>query len=81
MDSSDIGPLGQPWDSCTPDHMIPEVVVTVNGTSETLDDTNKVLNTGGIDKASCPKTTDSPDPNESHETFSLVYIYNHFLKT
>ncbi len=72
MDSSDIGPLGQPWDSCTPDHMIPEVVVTVNGTSETLDDTNKVLNTGGIDKASCPKTTDSPDPNESHSWVQLT---------
>ena len=48
--------------SCTPDGIVPIVQVTINGITTSYSDTRQVLNTGGIDLASCPSGT-----NESHQ--------------
>src|SRR5207244_13624389 len=42
---------------CTNSNIIPQIDVTVNGVTTTYADTGQVLNTGGIDAASCPKGT------------------------
>src|SRR5256885_6855119 len=58
FDTSDIGPGGMDWFGvCTPSNIIPQIDVTVNGVTTTYADTGQVLNTGGIDAASCPKGT------------------------
>lgn len=55
MDSSDIGPGGAPWaGNCSQSGVIPQVDVTVNGAASTFSDAGQVLNTGGVDGASCP---------------------------
>ena len=48
FDTSDF-----PGITCTPDGIIPRVDVTVDGTLTSYFDTGQVLNTGGIDPASC----------------------------
>jgi hypothetical protein len=53
FDTSDIGVNGAAT-NCTPDGVIPEVDVTIGGVTSALFDTQQVLNTGGIDLASCP---------------------------
>jgi len=61
MDTSDVGPGGIGYSgNCTPDHIIPTVDVTVDGALTTFSDSGQVINTGGIDLASCP-----PGTNES----------------
>jgi hypothetical protein len=48
MDSSDIGPGGTSWaGNCSQSGVIPEVDVTVDGTTSVFNDTGQVLNTGG----------------------------------
>lgn len=55
MDSSDIGPGGVGWSgNCSQSGMIPEVDVTIDGTTTAFNDSGQVLNTGGVDGASCP---------------------------
>lgn len=48
FDSSDV-----PSENCTPDGIIPEVDVTVDGVMTPYFDTGQVLNTGGIDPPVC----------------------------
>lgn len=58
MDSSDIGPGGSGYaGNCTPDGVIPEVDVSIDGQVSTFSDSGQVLNTGGFDLASCPNGT------------------------
>ncbi|MHB8438371.1 MAG: hypothetical protein ACYDD4_04325, partial [Acidimicrobiales bacterium] len=55
MDSSDIGPGGGNWaGNCNESGIIPTVDVTEGGTSTVYNDSGQVLNTGGVDLASCP---------------------------
>lgn len=55
MDSSDIGPGGVGWSgNCSQSGVIPEVDVTIDGTTTAFSDSGQVLNTGGVDGASCP---------------------------
>jgi len=61
FDSSDV-----PGITCTPDGIIPTVDVTVDGVMTTYSDNGQVLNTGGIDPASC-----SDNPNESEQWVSI----------
>ncbi len=62
MDTSDIGPGGSPYaGNCTPDGIQPKVDVTLDGTTTTYTDSGQILNTGGVDLASCP----SAGTNES----------------
>lgn len=62
MDSSDIGPGGAGWaGNCTQSGVIPEVDVTIDGTTSAFNDAGQVLNTGGVDAAECPPR----DGNES----------------
>jgi hypothetical protein len=60
MDTSDVGKGGSAQLSCTQDGITPTVDVTIDGTLTTFSDTGRVINTGGIDLASCP-----PGTNES----------------
>jgi Bacterial Ig-like domain (group 1) len=58
MDTSDIGPGGSPYaGNCTPDGIRPTVDVTLDGTTTTYTDSGQILNTGGLDLASCPSGT------------------------
>jgi hypothetical protein len=54
MDTSDVGPGGAKWSGvCTADGIVPTVDVTVDGVTKTELDTGRVLNTGGVDGATC----------------------------
>lgn len=67
FDTSDIGPNGQSWSGhCDQSGVIPEVDATIDGVPSTFTDTGQVLNTGGVDKASCPNGS-----NES-EQWTLI---------
>lgn len=58
MDTSDIGAHGSRYvGDCTPDGILPTVDVTVDGTLTIYTDSGQVLNTGGVDRASCPSGT------------------------
>lgn len=57
LDTSDV-----PAVSCTQSDIVPQVVLDVNGTTTTYTDTTRVLNTGGVDKATC---SPSYENNES----------------
>ena len=58
MDTSDVGPGGSPYaGNCNPDGIQPTLDVTLDGTTTTYTDQGQVLNTGGIDLASCPNGT------------------------
>lgn len=65
FDTSDVGPHGRYWSGhCNSSGIVPEVVIaTASGTTK-LRDTGRVLNTGGIDKAKCPKGTGSHNESE-----------------
>jgi hypothetical protein len=55
IDGSDIGPNGANWgEHCTQSGVIPQVVATIDGTTETIADSGQVLDTGGVDSAYCP---------------------------
>jgi hypothetical protein len=67
FDTSDIGPNNANWaGNCSQSGVIPEIDATIDGTLNTFTDSKQVLNTGGIDLASCPGGT-----NESQQ-WSLV---------
>lgn len=59
FDTSDVGP---PGDCDSPNAVIPLVQITIAGVTTNLMDSAQVLNTGGVDGASCP-----PGGNESHQ--------------
>jgi RHS repeat-associated protein len=60
MDSSDIGTNGAPWSgNCNQSGMIPEIDVTAGGVTTSYQDTGQVLNTGGVDSASCGASNES----------------------
>ena len=55
FDSSDIGPNGANWaGNCNQSGVIPEVDVSIDGVVSTFADAGQILNTGGVDLASCP---------------------------
>jgi hypothetical protein len=54
FDTSDIGPNGANWaGNCTQSGVIPQVIASIDGVASTFADSGQVLNTGGIDRASC----------------------------
>jgi hypothetical protein len=58
FDTSDIGPNGANWaGNCNQSGVVPEVDVSINGVVNAFSDAGKVLNTGGVDLASCPNGT------------------------
>lgn len=62
FDTSDIGPNGANWSGdCNQSGVIPVVNATIDGAPQSFKDTGQVLNTGGVDRASCPP----PGGNES----------------
>lgn len=65
FDTSDIGVNGA-GTTCTPDGVIPQVVTTIDGATNTFSDVGQVLNTGGVDRASC-----AGGPNESIQWTSI----------
>lgn len=63
MDSSDIGPNGSNWaGNCSESGVVPQVTVTANNVAQTIVDSTQVLNTGGIDLASCPSGSNESEP-------------------
>lgn len=63
LDTSDVGPGGVSWSGdCSQSGVVPQVVVSVNGAQETFTDAGQVLNTGGIDLASCPVGSNESEP-------------------
>jgi hypothetical protein len=67
FDTSDIGPNGVNWaGNCNQSGVIPQVIVTIDGVTSTFNDNGQVLNTGGVDLASCPNGT-----NESEQWSSV----------
>ena len=71
MDTSDIGPNGAGWaGNCGNSGVIPQVTVSVNGTATTYADTGQVLNTSGVDAASCARPG-FPAGNETTQWVSI----------
>jgi RHS repeat-associated protein len=63
FDTSDVGPNGVGWSgSCTKSGVVPEVDVTANSVLQPFTDASQVLDTGGIDLASCPSGTNESQP-------------------
>lgn len=56
FDTSDIGVNGA-GTTCTPDGVIPKVIASIDGVSNTYSDLGQVINTTGIDTAACPSGT------------------------
>ena len=55
FDTSDVGPGGSDYSGhCDPNGIVPMVDVTINNQTTSYPDTYQVLNTGGIDAATCP---------------------------
>jgi RHS repeat-associated protein/uncharacterized repeat protein (TIGR01451 family) len=48
-----------PFITCTPTGLIPRITFVVDGVTHTYDDTGQVLNTKGVDLASCPGGNES----------------------
>jgi hypothetical protein len=58
FDTSDIGPNGQPWAGhCDQSGVIPQIDLSIDGVVSTFTDAGQVLNTRGVDLASCPGGT------------------------
>jgi hypothetical protein len=54
FDTSDIGPNGASWaGNCHQSGVTPLVTVSIDGVVSNFPDTGKILNTGGVDGASC----------------------------
>jgi len=54
FDTSDVGPNGANWSgNCNQSGVVPTVEFSIDGVVSTLSDTGKILNTGGVDGASC----------------------------
>jgi hypothetical protein len=67
FDTSDIGPNGSSWAGhCDQSGILPEVDASIDGVVSTFTDAGQVINTGGVDKASCPNGS-----NES-EQWTLI---------
>jgi uncharacterized repeat protein (TIGR01451 family) len=64
FDSSDVGP---PGDCGSPNSILPVIQLTIGGQTTTVTDRAQILNTGGVDGASCP-----PGANESHQWTSAT---------
>jgi uncharacterized repeat protein (TIGR01451 family) len=64
FDTSDVGP---PGDCGAPNSILPLVRIRVAGETTRMIDGAQVLNTGGVDRASCP-----PGANESHQWTSVT---------
>jgi YD repeat-containing protein len=58
FDMSDVSGAG----NCAPNGIIPQVTFTIGGVQTTFRDTQQVLNTGGVDLADCPATTNESQP-------------------
>ena len=70
MDTSDVGPGGEPYSgNCTPDGIIPTVDVTVDSVTTTYSDTGQVINTRGVDAYSC-----NPPPGPDNESIPWTSI-------
>jgi hypothetical protein len=62
FDTSDIGPNGTEWAGhCDQSGVIPQIDVSIGGVVSTFTDSGQVLNTGGIDKATCPAGTNESE--------------------
>jgi hypothetical protein len=57
-----------PVQTCSQDNVIPQVSLTINGTTTTYADTNQVLNTGGSDRG------DGSCPNYANETEDWTFL-------
>jgi Bacterial Ig-like domain (group 3) len=67
MDTSDLGANNANWvGHCNDSGVIPEIDATIDGVAQSFMDAGKVINTGGIDLASCPNGT-----NESSQWTSI----------
>lgn len=67
FDTSDIGPNGAEWSGhCDNSGVIPEIDASIDGVPNVFTDSGQVLNTGGIDLASCPSGS-----NESEQWTDL----------
>jgi uncharacterized repeat protein (TIGR01451 family) len=64
FDTSDVGP---PGDCDAPNSILPLIQITAAGETTNVTDGAQVLNTGGVDGASCP-----PGGNESHQWTSVT---------
>ena len=54
FDTSDIGPNGAPWaGNCNQSGVVPLVTVSIDGQVSNFPDSGKILNTGGVDGATC----------------------------
>ncbi|MBS2539061.1 Ig-like domain-containing protein [Catenulispora sp. NF23] len=54
FDTSDIGPNGASWSgNCNQSGVVPVVTVSIDGVVSSFNDSGKILNTGGVDGASC----------------------------
>ncbi len=63
FDTSDVGPNGRRWNGdCHQSGVIPRVAITTASGTKLYRDTGQVLNTGGIDKSSCPKGSNESVP-------------------
>jgi len=69
FDTSDIGPNGAGWDTCTQSGVIPQVITTIDGVTNTFTDSGQVLNTGGVDAADC---SPPPGPNNESTQWTLI---------
>src|SRR5262249_43566762 len=54
--------VGPPGACDTPNSILPLIQITIAGQTTSLTDGAQILNTGGVDQASCPS-----GPNESHQ--------------
>ncbi len=67
FDTSDVGANGAGWaGNCNQSGVIPQINATIDNVLNTFTDSKQVLNTGGVDLASCPSGS-----NESQQ-WSLV---------
>jgi hypothetical protein len=71
LDTSDIGANGAGWAGiCTQSNVIPQVNVSVDGVVTTYPDSGQVLNTNGVDAASCARPG-FPSGNETTQWVSI----------
>ncbi len=58
FDTSNIGPNNADWSgNCTQSGVVAQINATIDNVANTFTDTKQVLNTGGVDLASCPTGT------------------------
>lgn len=73
FDTSDIGPGGAGWaGNCAQSGLIPEVDVTTGAVTTPFSDTGQVLNTGGVDAASCSTPVVPASPGNESIPWSTI---------